>query len=142
MMLVRPADQQFCRGMRDLFSGAFFIFRNQLIRRKHITLFVTGSDILATPVLQQDDDHVQAHFPGNSSTLWYRADNDQWTVYRGGNQATVDADINTVSCLTYLTERYGFDVNVIDYFDSHRTSTKEEVSSLSRIPSDVPPLTC
>lgn len=49
--------------------------------------------------MQQDTNTVEVSFPGNISTLWYRADNDKWSVYRGGNKAIIDADINTVYIL-------------------------------------------
>lgn len=62
-------------------------------------IFFSGSDILAVPVMQQDANNVEAYFPGNRSTIWYRVDNDKWTVFRGGNKAIIDADINTVGLL-------------------------------------------
>lgn len=56
---------------------------------------LTGSDILARPVLDPDVTSITVTFPG-SNTDWYRVDDGSWSVHKGNTSEQVDVDINTV----------------------------------------------
>lgn len=49
--------------------------------------------------MEQDASNVQATFPGDTSTLWYRVDLDEVTVHSGGTTESFDADLSTVTVI-------------------------------------------
>ncbi|CAH1168250.1 unnamed protein product [Phyllotreta striolata] len=70
----------------------FYEYPGLVNKDDHILL---GTDILARPVLENGTNSVNIHFPGDSSTFWYRMDDHSAKIYKGNDDVTLPVNITT-----------------------------------------------
>lgn len=59
-------------------------------------MLLSGSDILVRPVVEPNVTSVTVNFPGNG-TIWYRIDDESWSVHNGDTEENVSVEIKDVS---------------------------------------------